>query len=106
MVILLGNLCTSTPPYARAMAQAYSRRYLIADARVRSQVGPCGIFGGQSVIGTGFLLVFQLYLVIIIPPLLHVISFKNHRRYSYNDSILITDFNLSCRPRVPQNPRN
>ena len=65
MVILLGNLCTLTPPYSCAMAQAISRRYLIADARVRSQFGPCGIFGGQSAIWTSFLLVFQLYPLII-----------------------------------------
>jgi hypothetical protein len=65
MVLLLGNFRTSAPPYSRAMAQAISRRYLIADARVRSQVGPYGIFVGQSTIWTRFLLVFQLYLVII-----------------------------------------
>jgi hypothetical protein len=33
------------------MAQAVSRRTFIAEARVRSRVSPCGIFGGQ--IGTG-----------------------------------------------------
>jgi hypothetical protein len=36
------------------MAQAVSRRPLTAETRVRSQVGPCGICGGQRGIGTGF----------------------------------------------------
>jgi hypothetical protein len=35
----------------RAMAQAVSRWPLIAEARVRARVNPCGISGGQS--GTG-----------------------------------------------------
>jgi hypothetical protein len=38
----------------RAMAQAVSRRPLIAEARVRSGVSPCGICVGQSGTGTGF----------------------------------------------------
>jgi hypothetical protein len=38
----------------RAMAQAVSRRPLSAEIRVRSRVGPCGICGGQSGIGTDF----------------------------------------------------
>jgi hypothetical protein len=39
---------------ARAKAQAVSGRSLAAEARVRSRVGQCGIFGGQSSTGTGF----------------------------------------------------
>jgi hypothetical protein len=38
----------------RAMVQAVSRRPLTAEARVRSRVCPCGIYGGQSGTGTGF----------------------------------------------------
>jgi hypothetical protein len=36
------------------MAQAVSRRPPTAVARVRSRVGPCGIYDGQSGTGTGF----------------------------------------------------
>jgi hypothetical protein len=36
------------------MAQVVRSRPPTADARVRSRVGPCGIFGGQSGFGTGF----------------------------------------------------
>ena len=36
------------------MAQAVSRRPPTAEARIRSRVGPCGICGGQSGIGTDF----------------------------------------------------
>jgi hypothetical protein len=37
------------------MAQAVSRRPPTAEARVRYRVSPCGICGGQSGTGTGFL---------------------------------------------------
>jgi hypothetical protein len=36
------------------MAHAVSRWPLIAEARVRARVNPCGICGGQSGTGTGF----------------------------------------------------
>jgi hypothetical protein len=36
------------------MAQAVSRRPPTAEARVRSWVSPCGIYGGQNGTGTGF----------------------------------------------------
>jgi hypothetical protein len=35
------------------MSQVVSRRPLTAEARVRVQVNPCGICGGQSGTGTG-----------------------------------------------------
>jgi hypothetical protein len=38
----------------RAMAQAVCGRPPAAESRVRSWVGPCGIYGGQSGTGTGF----------------------------------------------------
>jgi hypothetical protein len=37
-----------------AMAQAVSRRPLTAESRVRTQINPCEICGGQSVTGTDF----------------------------------------------------
>jgi hypothetical protein len=46
------------------MAQAVSRRLLTVEARVRALIGPCGICGGQSGTGTGFLLVLLFFLSI------------------------------------------
>jgi hypothetical protein len=36
------------------MAQVVSRRPLTEEARFRTRVNPCGIYGGQSGTGTGF----------------------------------------------------
>jgi hypothetical protein len=52
----------------RAIVQAVSRWYPTAAARVRSQVRSCGICGGQSGIGAGFLRVIRFPLPILIPP--------------------------------------
>jgi hypothetical protein len=52
----------------RAIAQAVSHRLPIAAARVRAQVKSCGICGGQSGTGAGFLQVLRCSLTILIPP--------------------------------------
>ena len=65
------TLVTKVTRKGRAMAEAASRRPLTAEARVRSRVGPCGICGGQSGTGTGFLRVLRFFPVIFIPPVLY-----------------------------------
>jgi hypothetical protein len=52
----------------RAVAQAVSRRPLTAESQVRARVNPCGICGGQSGAGTGFLRFIRFYPVNNIPP--------------------------------------
>jgi hypothetical protein len=51
----------------RAIAQAVSRRLSTAAARVRSQVRPRGICGGQSGAGAGYLRALRFPLPILIP---------------------------------------
>jgi hypothetical protein len=53
----------------RAIAQAVSRRLPTAAARVRARVWSCGICGGQSGAGAGFLRVLRVSLPIFIPPI-------------------------------------
>jgi hypothetical protein len=50
------------------MAQVVSRRPLTAEARVRARLNPCGICGGQSGTGIGFLRGLRFSPVNIIPP--------------------------------------
>jgi hypothetical protein len=52
----------------RAIAQAVSRRLPTAATRVRARVRSCGICGGQTGTGAGFLRVLQFPLPIRIPP--------------------------------------
>jgi hypothetical protein len=52
----------------RATAQAVNRRLPTAAARVRTQVRLCGICGGQSGTGAGFLRVLRFLLPILVPP--------------------------------------
>jgi hypothetical protein len=51
----------------RAIAQAVSRRLPTAVIRVRSPVKSCGICGGQSGTGAGFLQVLRFLLPFLIP---------------------------------------
>jgi hypothetical protein len=51
-----------------AIAQAVSRWISTEAARVRSQATSCGICGGQSGNGAGFLLVLRFSLPVLIPP--------------------------------------
>jgi hypothetical protein len=53
------------------MAQVVSRLPLAAKDRDLARVSPCGICGGQSGIGRGFLRVFRFLSVGIIPSRLH-----------------------------------
>jgi hypothetical protein len=57
------------PRAGRAIAQAVSRWLPTAAARVRARVWSCGIRGGQSGAGAGFLRVLRFPLPIFIPPI-------------------------------------
>jgi hypothetical protein len=52
----------------RAIAQAVSRRHPTAEACFHVQVKSCGISGGQSGNGAGFLIALRFPLPILIPP--------------------------------------
>jgi hypothetical protein len=58
-----------TPGKGHAIAQAVSRWLPTAAARVQARVWSCGICGGQSGAGTGFLRVLWFPLPIFIPPI-------------------------------------
>jgi hypothetical protein len=66
----------------RAIAQAVSRWLPTATAQVRAQVRSCGICGGQSVTGAGFLRVLRFPLPIPIPPTAPQPSFINRSWYN------------------------
>jgi hypothetical protein len=53
----------------RAIAQAVSRWLSTAAARVRARVWSCGICGGHSGAGAGFLRVLRFPLPVFIPPI-------------------------------------
>jgi hypothetical protein len=59
---------TVTYMLGHAIAQAVSSRIPTATDRIRVQVMSCGICGGQSGTGAGFLRVLTFPLVIRIPP--------------------------------------
>jgi hypothetical protein len=56
------------PVTGRATAQAVSRRFTTAAARVRAQVRSCAFCGGQSGTGASFIPVLRFPLPILIPP--------------------------------------
>jgi hypothetical protein len=53
----------------RAIAQAVSRRFPTAAVRIRTRVGSCRMYGGQSGTEAGFLPVLRFPLPIRIPPI-------------------------------------
>jgi hypothetical protein len=68
------NICCSTKYCKifvyddRAIAQAVNQRLPTAVALVWAQIRSCGICGGQSSTGAGFLSVLRFPLSIVIPP--------------------------------------
>jgi hypothetical protein len=65
----LNHPCQYTLQDGHVIAQAVSRRLPIAAARVRARVRSCGICGGQSGTGAGFLQVLRFPLPIRIPSI-------------------------------------
>jgi len=58
------------------MSQAVSGHAVVVEMRVQSRASPCGVYGGQSGIGTVFFLsVFLFYPVSINLPMLNIHSF-------------------------------
>jgi hypothetical protein len=71
-------------------AQAVSRRFPTATARVLAQVKICGVCGGQSCTGAGFHRVLRFPLQILIPP-----------TASHSSSIILGWFNRLIVAAVP-----
>jgi hypothetical protein len=67
-VLAVHSTMSLTLCLGRAIAQAVSRRLPTAEARVRAKVRSCGICGGQSGTGAGFLRVLRFPLPVLIPP--------------------------------------
>jgi hypothetical protein len=67
-MLALLNGETQSSVAGRAIAPAVSRRLPTAAARNRVQVRSCGICGGQSGTGAGFLRILRFLLPILIPP--------------------------------------
>jgi hypothetical protein len=65
----VGNPFPKLSSFGRAVAQVVSRWLPTAAAWVRAGVRSCGIFGGESGIGAGFLRVLRFPLPILIPPI-------------------------------------
>jgi hypothetical protein len=65
------SVCKYLALIGLAIAQALSRRLPTAAGRVRVQVRSCGILGGQSDTGTGFLRILRFLLPILFHRLLH-----------------------------------
>jgi hypothetical protein len=63
-----GHECLVCVCFGRAIAQAVSRWFPTTAARLRARVWICGICGGQSGAGAGFLRVLRFPLPIFIPP--------------------------------------
>ena len=78
ILIRLVMTVTSCECRVRAVAQAISRRPLPAEAWVQFQASPCGICGGQSGIGTGFLSSVSGFPRSISPPMRHTQSVIYH----------------------------
>jgi hypothetical protein len=64
--------CGVTQSKGRAIPQAVCRRLATAPALVRGHIRLCGICGGRSGTGAGFLRVLRFPLPILIPRLLHI----------------------------------
>jgi hypothetical protein len=77
----------------RPIAQVVSRWLYTAAARVRARVWSCGICGGQSSAGAGFLWVLRFPLLNFIPPIAPKIILIYHR-------------SLYNRPKVAAVPRD
>jgi hypothetical protein len=87
--------------YSCAIAWAVSRRLPTAAAWVQAQVRSCGICGGQSGIGAGFLRVRRFTLPILIHRLLHI---HHHHHYPSSGAGTIGQLVADVRSGLSLNP--